>query len=413
MLYTLRETQRLLLEPLVAWASASASVSAALAPPPLDRAWLAGAEVLRRATRHYGKPAWGLTSTTVDGVAVPVVERVALERPFCRLVHFERAWPAGARGGGGRGDPRVLLFAPLSGHHATLLRDTVRALLPEHEVWVTDWVDARLVPLARGPFSLDTYVQYAVDFLRHLGPDVHVMAVCQPTVPVLAAVSALSTLGEPCVPRSLTLMGGPIDTRRSPTRVNRLATERPLHWFRHTLVHTVPAGQPGAGRRVYPGFLQHLAFVSMNPERHADAHWRFFLDLVRGDEESAAAHRAFYDEYNAVLDMDADYYLETVRAVFQEHLLPRGEMRVRVDGREVRVAPGDVRTPGLLTVEGELDDISGPGQTRAAHALCTGIPEARKRHHEAPGAGHYGIFSGRRWRESICPVVRDFLREMQ
>ena len=317
-----------------------------------------------------------------------------VEKPFCKLVRFE------SRG------PRVLLFAPLSGHFATLLRETVRTMLPDHEVFITDWTDARMVPTSAGTFSFDDYVAYAIEFMRALGPDLHVMAVCQPSVPVLAAVSLMATKNDPCVPRSLTLMGGPIDPRESPTEVNKLATTRDISWFEDNVIHTVPFGHPGAGRRVYPGFLQLLAFVSMNPERHAESYRNYFFDVLRGDSEAAEAHRKFYDEYNAVLDMDAAYYLDTVRMVFQEHALPRGRMRIA--GELVR--PADIRTTALLTVEGELDDISGLGQTRAAHTLCAGIPNERKQHHVAEGAGHYGIFSGRRWRESVYPIVREFIR---
>jgi poly(3-hydroxybutyrate) depolymerase len=376
--------QRAILEPISAWASASQRLSPF---PPLTGYF----GLLERLTRSYPKPAWNL------GVG----ETVAIERPFCKVVKLENGLSSPS-------SPRVLVFAPLSGHYATLLRDTVKTLLPDHEVYVTDWVDARLVPPSAGSFTLNDYVQYAVDFMRELGPDLHVMAVCQPSVPVLAAVSAMASLGDAHGPRTLTLMGGPIDPRVSPTQVNELATTRPLSWFRDSLVHTVPMKHPGAGRRVYPGFLQHLAFVSMNPERHAESHWKYFLDLVRGDLESAESHRAFYDEYNAVLDMDADYYLDTVRIVFQEHLLPRGLWDVCVDGKPVRVNPAAIRDTALLTIEGELDDISGVGQTEAAQKLCKNV--IRRQHHVAEGAGHYGIFSGRRFRDSIYPLIRDFIR---
>jgi poly(3-hydroxybutyrate) depolymerase len=377
MLYDLREAQRFFLEPMAAWAGA-------MQPFVPSRFASASLALLHRVAKSYPKPAFDL--------GVP--ERVVLEKPFCRLVRFESS------------GPRVLLFAPLSGHFATLLRDTVRTLLPEHEVYITDWTDARLVPMSAGTFSFDDYVAYAMEFMRALGPDVHVMAVCQPSVPVLAAVSLMSTMRDPCVPRSLTLMGGPIDPRESPTEVNKLASTRNLAWFEDNAIHTVPLGHPGAGRRVYPGFLQLLAFVSMNPERHAESYRSYFFDMMRGDHESAEAHRKFYDEYNAVLDMDAAYYLDTVRLVFQEHALPCGRMRI---GGEL-VQPTDIHDTALLTIEGELDDISGLGQTFAAHTLCTGVPEERKHHHVALGAGHYGIFSGRRWRESIYPIVRDFIR---
>jgi len=280
----------------------------------------------------------------------------------------------------------------------------VRALLPEHEVWITDWVDARMVPLSAGAFHLDDYVGYVQDWIRLLSPDLHVVSVCQPTVPVLAAISLLAANGGPA-PRSMTMMGGPIDARRSPTAVNNLARRKPYSWFEQNLIHRVPPKYPGYMRRVYPGFLQHLGFVAMNPDRHVIAHWDYYHRLLQGDGESAGAHRRFYDEYNAVLDMPAEYYLDTVKAVFQDYALPKGQMRVR--GELVR--PQAIRDSALLTIEGELDDISGNGQTEAAHALCLNIPRERRQHYVAPGVGHYGIFSGRRWREMVFPKVRDFI----
>jgi len=370
MLYDVREAQRFFLEPMAAWAGA-------MAPFAPSRFAAAGLALFERMAKSYGKQPFDLGP-----------EEVVLEKPFCRLVKFE-----------GKG-PRVLLFAPLSGHFATLLRDTVRTMMADHEVYITDWVDAREVPVSAGTFSFEDYVAYAMEFIRFLGPDVHVMAVCQPSVPVLAAVSLLEE-----GPRSLTLMGGPIDPRISPTEVNRLATERPFSWFEDNAIHTVPFGHPGAGRRVYPGFLQLFAFVSMNADRHAESYRGFFFDVLAGNVDAAEAHRKFYNEYNAVLDMDAAYYLDTVRLVFQEFALPRG--RMKLFGR--RVQPSKIRGTALLTIEGELDDISGLGQTRAAHDLCSGIPDERKQHHVEAGAGHYGIFSGRRWRESIYPIVRDHI----
>jgi len=408
MLYAVREAQRLLLRPFLSAVAVSQQMvdaTASLAPFPFPQLTSASLSLFQRIHRTYDKPAFDLRSVVVDGQEVPVRERIVRRLPFCDLVKFERVLPPGST----RKDPPVLVFAPLSGHHATLLRETVRTMLPEHDVWITDWRDARLVPRKEGAFSLDSYVEYAVDFLRALGPDVHVLAVCQPSVPVLAAVSLMSTLGDQAVPRSLTLMGGPVDPRRNPTAVNELAAKRSLAWFERNLVHRVPPGHPGFGRKVYPGFLQHLAFVSMNPERHFEAHMKYFFDLVQGDFASVEAHRKFYDEYNAVLDMDAAYYLDTVRTVFQEHALPKGTWRVNLHGKELRVAPEDIRVPALLTVEGELDDVSGLGQTEAAHDLCSGIPGDRKQHHVERGAGHHGIFSGRRWRESIYPVLREFI----
>jgi poly(3-hydroxybutyrate) depolymerase len=294
--------------------------------------------------------------------------------------------------------------APLSGHHSTLLRDTVRSLLHDHKVFITDWTDARMVPLSEGPFHLDDYVEYVQEFIRHIGPDVHVISVCQPTVPVLAAVSLMASRGEP-LPRSLTMMGGPIDARTSPTAVNDLAVNKSHSWFENNVIFRVPPNCPGAGRRVYPGFLQHSGFVAMNPNRHVSSHYDYFQDLIRGDGDSADAHREFYDEYNAVLDLPAEYYLDTIRTVFQDFALVNGTWHVR--GEHVR--PQDISGCALLTVEGELDDITGGGQTRAAHGLCAGIPHEHQFHYDVKGAGHYGIFSGRRWREKVYPEVRGFI----
>ncbi len=402
MLYHFREWQQAMLQPLAATAKAFSQLTAA-APFPFARSVSAGFSLMHRLNKTYEKPAFGLTSTEVDGQVVDVVESVERTLPFCRLLKFNRALPAGRAP-----DPVVLIFAPLSGHHATLLRATVRTLLPDHEVYITDWVDARLVPVSAGRFGLDGYIATAIEFMRLLGPQTHVMAVCQPAVPVLAAVSLLSSWGDPNVPRTLTVMGGPVDPRLNPTAVNRLAMERDSSWFRDTLVTQVPQPHAGAGRRVYPGFLQHLAFMSMNPDRHAESHWSYVLDLMKGDHESAAAHTTFYDEYNAVLDLDADFYLDTVRLIFQDFALPRGVLDVTLDGQTHRVVPADVRRTALLTVEGELDDITGLGQTQAAQTLCANVP--RRQHYVAAGAGHYGLFSGRRWREDIAPVVRAFIR---
>jgi poly(3-hydroxybutyrate) depolymerase len=401
LLYALHEMRHAWLAP---WNTVAAAHRDLLTNPfsplaylPSSRRIAAGFDLFCRVTQRYEKPEFDLTAALVDGREVAVDERVALEKPFCRLLHFRRDVV--------RSDPTVLLVAPLSGHFATLLRDTVRALLPDHEVYVTDWVDAKMVPLAHGPFDLDDYVGYIREFLRFLGPDAHVISVCQPTVPVLIAIALMAAGGEP-LPRTMTMMGGPIDPRRSPTAVNNLATQRPLGWFERTLIHPVPVKYPGGMRRVYPGFLQHLGFVAMNPSRHADAHWDYYHHLVRGDGDSADAHRRFYDEYNAVLDMPAEYYLDTIHRVFQRHDLPHGRFEVR--GETVR--PDAIARTALLTIEGELDDISGNGQTEAAHALCTGIPAKRRSHYLVPGVGHYGIFSGRRWREAIAPRIRDFIR---
>lgn len=367
---------------------------------PAGRAAAAGLELFERATRRYPKPAFGFGSVTVDGAAVPVREEIVAEKPFCRLLHFARDTAAA------RTDPVVLVVAPMSGHYATLLRGTVAALLPEHEVYVTDWLDARAVPLARGAFGLGDYIDYVVDFLRLLGPDAHVLAVCQPSPPVLAAVALLAASGDAAQPRSMTLIGGPVDTRVNPTVVDRLAASQPLDWFEHKAIHSVPHWYAGANRRVYPGFLQVTGFMSMNLDRHVGEHVKLFRHLVRGDGESAEAHRRFYDEYLSVMDLAADFYLDTIRVVFQEHALPKGAMT----HRGIRVEPRAIAKTALLTVEGEKDDVSGIGQTRAAHALCPAIPPERRGHRLQRGVGHFGIFNGRRWREEIYPEIRGFIR---
>jgi len=333
-----------------------------------------------------------------------VQEQVAIEKPFCRLLRFKRFSDDAAVLQAMKEQATVLVIAPLSGHHSTLLRDTVRALLQDHKVYITDWLDARNVPVELGPFHLDDYVGYVQEFIRHIGPEVHVISVCQPTVPVLAAVSLMATHGE-FTPRTLTMMGGPIDARKSPTAVNNLAMNKSFEWFENNVIYRVPPNFPGAGRRVYPGFMQHTGFVAMNPDRHLSSHYDYFRDLIRGDDDSAEAHRQFYDEYNAVLDMPAEYYLDTIKTVFQDFALVEGTWDV--DGTLVQ--PQDITTSALLTVEGELDDISGAGQTRAAHGLCTGIPKSRQFHYDVQGAGHYGIFSGRRWREKVYPEVKAFI----
>ena len=362
----------------------------------LSRMTAALADLVLRTTHRYDKPEFRLTETTVNGQPVRVSERVVLEKPFCRLLRFERETAVQ--------QPIVLVVAPLSGHHATLLRDTVRALLPDHDVHITDWVDARLVPLAEGPFHFDDYVAYLLDFIHCLGPDVHVISVCQPTVPTMVAISFMAAEGER-LPRSMTLMGGPIDPRQNPTAVNAFTTGKTVSWFENNVIARVPSKYPGASRLVYPGFLQLAGFASMNAKRHFDSHRDYFHDLVRGDGESAAAHRKFYDEFNAVMDLPAEYYLDTIRMVFIEHQLPLGQMAVL--GRPVN--PALIRDTALLTIEGELDDISGRGQTQAAHTLCTNIPAANRQHLTVDGVGHYGIFSGQRFRERVYPQLREFI----
>jgi poly(3-hydroxybutyrate) depolymerase len=410
MLYQIYETQRAILSPFSEFASAASKLYShplsLFAHFPQSQRWAAGFDLLHRLTKEYEKPEFGITSVIVDDIEVAVQEQTMVTKPFCLLRRFKRFTDKAEVLEKMHKQPSVLVIAPLSGHHATLLRDTVRCLLQDHKVYVTDWIDARMVPPEEGDFHLDDYVHYVQDFIRQIGPHVHTISVCQPTVPVLGAVSLLATAGE-ATPRSITMMGGPIDARRSPTAVNNLAMNRSIEWFEHNVIFRVPPNYPGAGRAVYPGFLQHTGFVAMNPDRHASAHYDYFLDLVRGDDDSAEAHRKFYDEYNAVLDMDANYYLDTIRVVFQEYGLVNGTWEVA--GKLVR--PQDIKTSALLTVEGELDDISGAGQTRAAHQLCTGIPKERRAHYTVQGAGHYGIFSGRRWREKAYPRVRDFIAE--
>ena len=408
MLYQLHEWQRKLLNPMSAWAQATSELFSnpysPLSYTPYSRRLAASYDLLYRLGKHYEKPAFGIKAVTVDGIEVPVRELVAADKPFCRLLHFERD-PASLPKPHAA-DPRVLVVSPLSGHHSTLLRDTVRALLPAHDLYITDWTDARMVPLSHGPFHLDDYVDYVVEFLDLVGAGSHVISVCQPTVPVLAAVSLMAARSDPALPRSMTMMGGPIDTRRNPTQVNALAQRKPLDWFRNNVIFKVPSTYPGYLREVYPGFLQHAGFVAMNPDRHVNSHWEYYLDLIKGDQDDVEAHRRFYDEYNAVLDLPAEYYLDTIRIVFQEHRLPEGTWHVR----DERVAPEGIQNTALFTIEGELDDISGSGQTKAAHELCRGVPEANRRHLTAIGVGHYGIFSGRRWREMISPQIAQFIR---
>ena len=401
MIYQLHEFQKSVMAPTVLLADTVkflfTSPFSPLAHTPVSRTIAANSEVFVRLMRRYPKPQWRIDNTMIGGERVAVTREVVLDNPFCHLVHFRKDIAVA--------QPKLLIVAPLSGHFATLLRDTVRTALPDHDVWVTDWVDARMVPLSKGPFHFDDYVDYIREFIRHLSPDLNVMSVCQPTVPVLAAVSLMAAENDPAAPRAMIMMGGPIDTRRNPTAVNDFASGRPHSWFADKVIMRVPPNYPGFMRRVYPGFLQHASFMAMNPDRHLDAHKKFYDHLIRGDGESAEAHRQFYDEYNAVLDMPAEYYLETVKAVFQEFQLPTGRMMVR----GVPVKPETIRKTALFTVEGELDDISGNGQTEAAHTLCRSIPADRRKHLLAKGVGHYGIFSGRKFRELVYPQIRSFV----
>jgi poly(3-hydroxybutyrate) depolymerase len=361
----------------------------------------AALELFERSTRRYGQPEWGLSSTFVGGERVPVEIKVIWQRPFCRLLHFQRSFSRPPR----RPQPRVLLVAPMSGHYPTLLRGTVEAFLPDHEVYITEWIDARMVPLAQGPFDLDDYIDYLIAILHLLGNDVHVIGVCQPSVPVLAAVALMEARDDPYVPQSMVLMGGPIDTRANPTAVNRLAQQRGTDWFRRNVITKVPFPHPGFMRDVYPGFLQLNGFMTMNLDRHIEAHKDLFMHLVRGDGDSAQKHRQFYDEYLAVMDLAAEFYLETVDMVFVRHALPRGEFSHRGE----KVDPSAIRRVALMTVEGENDDISGVGQTEAAHKLCVNLPADRKVHYLQPGVGHYGVFNGSRFRAEIAPRIADFI----
>jgi poly(3-hydroxybutyrate) depolymerase len=416
MLYQIYEAQRSLMEPFADFAQAASKLySNPLSPlgqNTLSNRVSAAYDLIYRLGKDYEKPAFGLKSVKVDGVEVAIHERVEIDKPFCELRRFKRFSDDAATLNKLKGQPVVLIVAPLSGHYATLLRDTVRTMLGGHKVYITDWKNARTVPLEDGEFHLDDYVNYIQEFIRYLQGqyvNVHVISVCQPTVPVLAAVSLMASRGEK-TPLTMTMMGGPIDARRSPTAVNNLATNKSHQWFENNVIYRVPPNFPGAGRRVYPGFLQHTGFVAMNPDRHLNSHYDYFLDLVKGDNSSAESHRKFYDEYNAVLDMDADYYLETIQTVFQDFKLVRGTWEVKNEkGQLELVRPQDISHTALLTVEGELDDISGSGQTQAAHDLCTGIAAKNHKHLEALGAGHYGIFSGRRWREVVYPCVHDFI----
>jgi poly(3-hydroxybutyrate) depolymerase len=365
----------------------------------MGRTVAAAAELFERTTRRYGKPAFGISSATVDWKNVAVTERVVWKRPFCDLIRFERDLPAGHPA-----DRKLLIVAPMSGHYATLLRGTVEAMLPHADVYITDWADARMVPVTSGKFDLDDYIDYLVDIFHALGPDIHVMAVCQPSVPVLAAVALMEARRDRFVPATMTLMGGPIDTRRNPTAVNLLAEERGVGWFRDNVIMQVPWPAPGFMRDVYPGFLQLSGFMSMNLDRHIIAHKDFFMHLVKDDGDSAEKHRDFYDEYLAVMDLTAEFYLQTVETVFVRHALPKGEMTHRGE----IVDPKAIRGVALFTVEGENDDISGVGQTQAAHDLSVNIPDTMRAHYLQPKVGHYGVFNGSRFRAEIVPRILDF-----
>ena len=409
MLYHAYELQR-------AWLSSTSAMAAigaeALTNPvnplgytPLGPMMASALEVFAHASASYGKPEFGIETVTVNGKEYRVTESTVLHRPFGDLKHF-------AREGLPEGAPRLLIVAPMSGHYATLLRGTVERMVHSAEVWITDWHDARQVPLEEGRFDLDDYIDYLIAFCEHIGGEgggapVHVLAVCQPSVPALAATALMNAADHEHAPATLTMMGGPIDTRQSPTTVNDHAMDRPIDWFRQTVIATVPMQYPGAGRRVYPGFLQLASFMSMNLGEHVLSHYEMFKHLSEGDEESAQPSKDFYEEYRSVCDMTAEFYLQTVEEVFQKHSLPRSEFMHRGE----RIDLGAIDKTALLAIEGERDDISGIGQTKAALTLAAGLPEEKKRYHMAKGAGHYGIFNGSKWRDRIAPVVEDFLAE--
>ncbi|RJF81376.1 polyhydroxyalkanoate depolymerase [Azospirillum cavernae] len=403
MLYHLYDMQHAAMRPMRFWAEAAQQTFqnplVPLSYTKLGRTVAAGAELMERTTRRFAKPSFGLKETTVQGQTVAITERIVTATPFCNLLNF-------AKPEGTPRQPRVLLVAPMSGHHATLLRGTVEALIQDHDVFITDWIDARLVPGAKGRFDLDDYIETVAGLVRFLGERTHIVAVCQPAVPVMAAVSLMAAANEPVQARSMTLMGGPIDPMANPTTPVKLAVERPLKWFERSVITTVPVYYPGAFRRVYPGFIQLSGFMSMNLDRHIGEHIGLFRHLVRGDGDSAEQHRRFYDEYLSVMDLPAEFYLQTIETVFQKHALPNGTWVSR--GR--KIDPAAITKTAVMTVEGELDDISAPGQTIAAQRLCSSLPDSMRKTHFQKGVGHYGIFNGRRWRESILPEIRSFIQ---
>jgi len=381
------------------------SVFNPFAHTPIGKSVAAACQVFEGVTRRYGKPAFGIDETKIDGLTVPITEEVVCYRPFGDLLRFKREMPEDKR----LNHPKVLVIAPMSGHYATLLRGTVRAMVAEHDVYVTDWRDARNVPLVYGEFDFHDFVDYLIDFLRFLGPDTHVIAVCQPSVPALVATAVMARSDDPCQPLSLTLMGGPIDTRRNPTEVNKLAQSKDIGWFKRNVISRVPMPHAGAMREVYPGFIQLSGFMTMNLDRHVQAHWGLYENLVKGDCDSVDQHSKFYEEYLAVMDLPAEFYLQTVETVFQEHLLPDGKLEHRGE----KVDCSLIKNTTLMTVEGEKDDICGLGQTEASHALCKGLPKKKHIHYEQPGVGHYGVFNGTRWRTEIQPRIAEMIRQSE
>ncbi|MEJ0010794.1 MAG: polyhydroxyalkanoate depolymerase [Alphaproteobacteria bacterium] len=402
-LYSLKEMHHAGLTPMRMMANATKNMfSNPLSPMSytgFGRHLAAAGELVERLTQSYPKPEFGITYTTIDGKHVDVWEEIVLSRPFCNLRRFVRS--------GKHKSSKLLVVAPMSGHHATLLRGTVEALLPHHDVYITDWNDAREVPLYKGEFDLNTYIDYVVDFLHHLGPNANVMGVCQPSVPVMAAVALMNDRKDPCAPRTMTLIGGPVDTRKAPTKVNLFSKEHSLEWFEGNVITRVPLNYPGFMRRVYPGFLQLTGFISMNFERHAGEHAKLFQHLVQGDGEAAKSHRTFYNEYLAVADLPAEFYLQTIEEVFHKHALPEGELY----HYDTRVKPEAITRTAILAIEGELDDISGVGQTKAALDIATNLPDSKKKYSLQPGVGHYGIFNGRKYREQVRPIITGWIEK--
>jgi poly(3-hydroxybutyrate) depolymerase len=414
MLYTLYELNHLAVMPFRAAAMAQSAILTSpynlAANTPLVRAAAAATEVFETITRRYRKPDWNLPTTRINGTDVSVTPKAVWKNTWVSLLHFERnKAQLNAARDGEKADPKVLIVAPLSGHYATLLRGTVEGFLPDHEVYMTDWADARMAPVTAGRFDLNDYIDHIMYMLRKIGPGAHVVGVCQPGPAVLAAVALMSEAGDPCTPLSMTFMGSPIDARRSPTTPNKLAEERPLKWFEQNMIHTVPAVYPGAFRQVYPGFIQLASFMGMNWSRHVDAHWDYFQDLTKGDGDSAAKHREFYDEYLSVLDLTEEFYIQTIQDVFQEYKLARGVL----EHRGHRVDLSAIGKTALMTVEGERDDISGVGQTQAAHDLCPNIPDNARELYVQAKVGHYGVFNGKRFLEEIYPRLRSFILQAE
>ena len=404
-LYQIFEMNHAAMAPARAWSDmAKLAFSNPLNPlthTPAGKSIAAACELFERITRRYSKPDFNIDEVIIEGQAVPVTEKVIWRKPFCELRHFHRVFSSSRE----QKECPVLIVAPISGHYATLLRGTVQTMLERHDVYITDWADARMVPVTLGTFDLDDYIDYLIELFHHFKGDIHVMAVCQPSVPVLAAISLMEAENDPHTPSSMTLMGGPVDTRVNPTEVNKMAEQHSIEWFRSNVIMQVPWPHPGVCRAVYPGFLQLTGFMTMNLDRHMDAHKDLFRHLIEGDGDSADKHILFYDEYMAVMDLDAAFYLQTVETVFIRHALPKGEMT----HRGVPVDPSKIRRTALMTVEGEKDDISGVGQTQAAHRLCSSLPDSARVHYLQPGIGHYGVFNGSRFRSEIAPRISRFM----